>query len=68
MVVESIKRSAERTAIMMAHIDSMLDLFKQLCERSCNELQMRKYDVLYQLYIAGTNMTVKQLAEHYNIS
>ena len=68
MVVESIKRSAERTAIMMAHIDAMLDLFKQLCERSCNELQMRKYDVLYQLYIAGTNMTVKQLAEHYNIS
>ncbi len=68
MVVESIKKSAERTAIMMTHIDAMLELFKNWCSRSRNELQMRKYDVLYQLYIAGTNMTVKQLAEQYNIS
>lgn len=68
MVVESIKRSAERTAIMMAHIDAMLELFKRWCDGSGDELQLRKYDVLYQLYIAEKYMTVKQLAEHHNIS
>lgn len=68
MVVESIKKSAERTAIMMAHIDAMLEVFKRWCGSSGDELQVRKYDVLYQFYIAEESMTVKQLAELYNIS
>lgn len=68
MVVESIQRSAERTTIMMAHIDAMLEVFKRWCRSSGAELQVRKYDVLYQLYIAEESMTVKQLAELYNIS
>lgn len=66
MIVESIKKSAERTAIMMAHIDAMLDLYKKWC--SSSELNLRRYDILYQMYIADQTMTVAELADYYHIS
>lgn len=68
MVVESIKRSAERTAIMMAHVDGMLSLYRNWCEGSANDLDLRRYDILRCIYLDEEVMTVKELADFYNIS
>jgi len=68
MIIDSIQRSAERTAIMMAHVDAMLELYRVYCEKSSNNLDSRRYDVLYWLYIAEEPMTVEELASCYHIS
>jgi len=68
MIIDSIQRSAERTAIMMAHIDAMLELYRCWCESSSNKLDGRRYDVLYWLYIVDEPMTVEELAKCHHIS
>lgn len=68
LVVESIRKSATRTAIMVSHIKTMLEMFKICCERSSNELDKRRYDVIYGLYIAEPKVTRKEIAEKWSVS
>lgn len=68
VIVDAIKRSATRTAIMVSHIDTMLDIYKAYCEKSPNDLDVRRYEVIYDMYIADEAMTVKQIAKKQNIS
>lgn len=68
VVVESIKKSATKTAIMVGHIKTMLEMFKIFCERSSNELDERRYDVIHGLYISDPKVTRKELAEKWNVS
>lgn len=68
LVVESIRKSATRTAIIVSHIKTMLEMFKICCERSSNELDDRRYDVIYGLYIAEPKVTRKEIAEKWSIS
>lgn len=68
VVVESIKNSATRTAIIVSHIKTMLEMYKICCERSTNEIDMRRYDVIYGLYISDPKITRKELMEKWNVS
>lgn len=68
LVVESIRKSATRTAIIVSHIKTMLEMFKIFCERSSNELDVRRYDVIHGLYIAEPKVTRKEITEKWNIS
>lgn len=68
MVVESIRKSVTRTAIIVSHIKTMLEMFKICCERSSNELDERRYDIIHGLYIAEPKVTRKELATKWNIS
>lgn len=68
MVVESIKNSATRTAIIVSHIQIMLEMYELLCERSENELDRRRYDIIYGLYIAEKKVTRKELKNKWNVS
>lgn len=63
--VESIKISAVKTSIMVAHIDSMLAALKTLSQNK--ELDMRKYNILYDRYIADEHLSINKLAKKYNI-
>ena len=67
-VVESIMRSATRTAIIVSHVKKMLELYQIYCERSSNPIEIRRYNVVYDLYIAKTKLDRKDIAEKYNIS
>lgn len=62
MVVESIKKSAQRTAIIMRHIDAMVDLYAAYCYRSGKPEDARRFRVISALYIEGTPWTVSQVA------
>ncbi len=68
LVVESIRKSATRTAIIVNHIKTMLEMFKVCCERSSNELDERRYDVIYGLYIADPKVTRKEIADKWSVS
>lgn len=68
LVVESIKNSATRTAIIVSHIKAMLEIFQICCERSTNELDKRRYDIVYGLYIAEDKISRKDLADKWNVS
>lgn len=68
LVVESIKNSATRTGIIVSHIRTMLEIYEVCCEKSSNELDKRRYDIIYGLYISDEKVTRKELAEKWNVS
>lgn len=68
VIVESIKNSATRTAIIVAHLETMLDMFEVCCERSGNEVDERRYDMIHGLYIAEDSVSRNELAEKWGIS
>lgn len=67
LYVESIKRSAERTYIIMSHVNEMLRLYEIYCARSMRQEDQRRYSVLYALYIADPTTTAKEIADKENI-
>lgn len=69
VIIESIKRSATRTAIIVSHIDVMFRLYRSYCEHSSSrEIDLRRYEVAWDTYMADKVLTVKEVAEKYNIS
>ena len=62
VIVDSIKRSATRTAIIVAHIEEMLKLYKVYCDRG-NEIEKRRYKVLYDTYISDKALSVQDIAK-----
>lgn len=61
--VSAIKNSAVRTAVMVKHIESMVEMYKIWCERSGAEENERRYRVLYAMYIADAAKTVEEIAD-----
>lgn len=68
VVVESIKNSATRTAIIVSHVKTMIDMYQICCERSQNELDQRRFDIIYSLYVAEEKFTRKELMDKWNVS
>ena len=65
MVVESIKRSAARTQIIINHIDGMINVYQDMCQKSNSEMKIRRSKVLYDMYISDTVYSKEQIAEMY---
>lgn len=68
VIIDSIKRSATRTAIMVSHIETMVNIYEACCIKSDNEIDTRRYEVLYDMYIADILLSAKQIAKKQNIS
>lgn len=67
LVVESIKASAIKTSIIMAHIDGMIECYRRLCYFSHNELDERRFNILYDRYIADDGLSMQEIAVKYCI-
>ncbi len=65
MFVESIKQSVARTVTIVAHIDTMLKLYKVYCESAGNPEDVRRWNVICDIYINEPPRTIKQLANDY---
>lgn len=63
VIVDAIKRSATRTSIIVSHIESMIELYKIYCEKSNNDLDQRRYEVLFDMYLADEILKVKDIAK-----
>lgn len=68
VIVDAIKRSATRTAIIVSHIDTMLKLYEAYCSKSGNELDNRRYEIITDAYIIEQPMTVKEIAKKWHMS
>lgn len=69
VIIESIKRSATRTAIIVSHIEVMFGLYHSYCEHTTNrEIDLRRYEVTWDMYMAEKTLTAKEIAEKQNIS
>lgn len=69
VIIESIKRSATRTAIIVSHIEVMFELYHSYCEHtSSSEIDLRRYEVAWDMYIAEKTLSVKEIAVKQNIS
>lgn len=68
VIVDSIKRNVSRTTVMVAHIDQMLRSYETYCKKSPTILDARRYQVLYDMYIAEIPKTAIQIAKEQNMS
>lgn len=69
VIIESIKNSATRTAIIVSHIETMFGLYYSYCDRSASrELDLRRYNVVWDMYMAEDTLSVKEIAKKQNIS
>lgn len=66
-VVESIKASLLKTKIIMGHIDSMIDIYRDMVYRSNNEVEIRRFNILYDRYIKEGETKVASLCDKYHI-
>jgi len=63
MTIKSIKGSALRTHIIIAHIKSMVDAYRITCERSSSFEMKRRFRIIYDLYINERAFTIEELAD-----
>ena len=69
VIIESIKRSATRTAIIVSHIETMFGLYDAYCEKSSNKvIDRRRYDVIWEKYMAEPTLSVKEIATKHTMS
>lgn len=67
LIIASIKESAERTAVILAHVDKMLAVFKGYCTRS-GSMETRRYEVLKRTYLLKTKKKAKDLALDFDVT
>ena len=65
--VESIKKSAIRTRIIIEHVKEMVALYKVYCERSKKPEDMRRYRTVSRYYLADEPWTADEIAEDENV-
>ncbi len=69
VIIQSIKNSATRTAIIVSHIETMFGLYYSYCDRSTNrEIDLRRYNAVWDMYMAEDTLSAKEIAEKQNIS
>lgn len=69
VIIESIKRSATRTAVIVSHIETMFGLYYAYCDKSLNrDIEMRRYKVVWDMYMAEDGLSVKEIAEKQHMS
>lgn len=69
VIIESIKRSATRTAVIVSHIETMFKLYYSYCDNSVTrELDMRRYNTIWDAYMADTPLSVSEIAKKQHIS
>ena len=67
LYIESIKRSQQRTRIIIAHIDEMLRYWKIDCEQSGREEVLRRYRIVYDTFIGDDQIAAEDLARREHI-
>ncbi|MBS4198599.1 hypothetical protein KHA93_02915 [Bacillus sp. FJAT-49732] len=66
--LQSIKQSKEKTLAMIQFINKMLAVFKVMCEQSGKPEDVRRYDVIYYMYISEDKMTAEEISAMHNVA
>jgi hypothetical protein len=68
VVVDTIKKSSEKTRIIMRHVNKMLDEYRKQCENSLYGEDMRHWRVIKGLYLAPVRVSADKIAEQESIN
>lgn len=68
ITADSIKRNYLVTRVVMAHVNKMLEVFREMCERSSRASDKRRWRILHSLFLADTTTTAEELAQQEHIS
>lgn len=68
VVVDTIKKSSEKTRVIMQHVNKMLDIYKKQCECSTYAEDKRHWRVIKALYLSPTKVTAEKVAEREKIN
>lgn len=68
IAIQSIKRSKARTAIIIKHIDTMLDIYQAYCAKSQDSTDIRRYEAIMDRYIREEEYTVAEIAGRFFVS
>ena len=60
--VESLRDSAARSQMLVAHIDRMIAAYKDFCDKSDKEEDKRRYRVVYDSFISPNPKTTEEIA------
>ena len=61
--LHNLKRSVVTVSMIMAHVDTMLEVYRQACESSASDVKQRQYRVIYNLYLSEKRMSTKDIAD-----
>lgn len=67
LYIESIKKSQQRTLIILNHIDEMLRYYKIDCEQSGKDEELRRYRIIVAYYINEQRKSAEQIAKDEHI-
>lgn len=62
-IVFSIKSSATRTSIIMAHVTAEIEEYRRLCYASPNQIDRDRADALFARYIDENEKTIEEIAD-----
>ncbi|MDO5433335.1 hypothetical protein [Eubacterium sp.] len=65
--VESIGKSVARTRLIMTHIETMMQIYKTVCEQSDKEEDLRNYWIIWHTYIGEERLSREEIAEKFNV-
>lgn len=69
VIIESIKRSATRTAVIVSHIETMFGLYEVYCDKARNrDVEMRRYEAVWDMYMAEPALAAKEIAAKQHVS
>lgn len=63
LALESIKRSTQRTMVMVKFVQRMVSVYKAMCETSGQQEDLRRYRIIENMYISEEKMTAEEIAE-----
>jgi len=68
-VLKDAIKAFDGTAIIVSHIETMFGLYDAYCEKSPNQdIDRRRYEVVWDKYMAEPVLTVKEIAAKHNMS
>lgn len=67
LYIESIRKSAQRTIIIVSHVKKMLEIYQILAEKSNDLIQMRRFTAMNMRYVDDTMPTVQRISEYLKI-
>ncbi len=61
--LHNLKRSVVTVNMVMAHVNTMLEVYRQTCESSASNVKQRQYRVIERMYLSEKKMNTKDIAE-----
>lgn len=66
--LESIRRSKEKTLVMVKYTEKMMEVYKVISENSDDQDELRRYQTVNSLYFTPDKKTVKEVSKCQNVA